>query len=247
MRASEYNRLFDLEEKHWWFRSLHHFILKYLPKDHYELEKPTALEIGCGTGGFMSRLRSRGYEVFGTDLSTHALGFARRRNPLDLIQTNANALPFDTVFDLITCVDVLEANTVDPNELLSNAVRSLKKGGYAIFVAPAYQGLQSEHDRAVNSSRRFNLGQMKFLFADLPVEIVQASYLFLLIFPIMALRKLLNPWQSSSEINTPKSDIFVLPHWLNKLLYIFATAESVFLPFARLPLGTSVIAVVRKK
>lgn len=247
MQASEYDRLYQVETKHWWFRSLHNFIRIFIPENDNETTPLRALDIGCGTGGLLAVLRDCGYNTTGADYARRALTYSRRRQHNNLIQVDANNLPFIGVFDLLTCIDVLEVAIADPQKLADNAIRSLKPGGIGIFVVAAHQWLISNHDRAVNSVRRYNLPQLRALFSDSSVEIMTNSYLFFLFFPFMALHKLFNPIQKGFNKELPSSDLFLPPIWLNQIFYSVGWLEAMLLRRFKFPIGTSALLVVRKR
>ena len=106
MQASEYERLDQAEDRLWWFRALRLFLDRLLPSAKLNQQ---ALDIGCGTGGLMHQLEAQQYNTAGMDISPMALGFARKRVIGPLARASANQLPFrNEVFDLVTCVDLLE-------------------------------------------------------------------------------------------------------------------------------------------
>jgi SAM-dependent methyltransferase len=238
MRALEYKKLYAVETNMWWFRALHKSVLGLLP--HAEGE--TVLDVGCGTGGLLNRLSETGYLVTGIDYSAHGLEFAKQKTA-DVVRGSANALPFVTFFDRLVCVDVLEVSTVDPHQLVRNAMRVLKPGGYAVFVMAAHQWLLSEHDRAVDSVRRFNRRQLEEIFANSNAQIVRSTYLFLAMFPFVALRKLLN---RKKDTDIPESDVSAPHPLINEMLYFVCSLEAFFLPWFSWPMGSSVAVVVRK-
>ena len=67
------------------------------------------LDLPVGTGRMARRLRSRGYEVVGADISPAMLGRARdldraAERPLGLVRADGEALPFaDKTFDVAVC------------------------------------------------------------------------------------------------------------------------------------------------
>ncbi len=239
MRAVEYKKLDAAETEMWWFRSLHKFIFKLLPP----AEGPQILDIGCGTGGLLSKFAQEGFSPTGVDYSAHGLEYAKKKVP-NLARGSANALPFATFFDRVTCVDVLEVSTIDPDALVRNAIRVLKPGGFGVFVMAAHQWLLSEHDRAVDSVRRYDRKQMTALFARHNIEIIRSTYLFFSMFPFLALRKLLNKTGAHEE---PESDVSTPPGVINQILYFVCSIEALFLPWVNLPMGSSVAIVVRKR
>ncbi|MCW5873219.1 MAG: class I SAM-dependent methyltransferase [Anaerolineales bacterium] len=239
MQPREYQRLHAAEERLWWFRALHAAVLNVLPASRIG----RVLEIGCGTGGLMHKLRTAGYRPIGIDFAAEAIEFTRERGDGPVARASANELPFaDSSFDLVTCVDVLEVGTVDPQSVVQSALRVLRPGGQALFVMAAHQWLFSEHDRAVNSVRRFNIGQLQALFEGKAVQIKRSSYFFLLVFPLVVLRKLLNKPRTGAST----SDVDV-PHGLiNEPLYWLSWFEAQCLRILSLPIGSSVLVLVKK-
>lgn len=69
-----------------------------------------ALDVGCAFGYATSLLGSLGYETYGVDISRYGTRQARIKCAGNLLVCDAQTnLPFqDKVFDLITCLDVLE-------------------------------------------------------------------------------------------------------------------------------------------
>lgn len=243
MNLTEYENLYRSEERMWWFRALRLFLAKFLPKTTFE-EGKVALDIGCGTGGLLASLSSFGYMAIGLDFSSKALQYARRRTEQSLVRGSANELPLVGGFDLVTCIDVLEVESVDPEQLVTNALRILKPGGYGLFVAAAHQWLLSDHDRAVNSVRRYSLARFIQLFEDLDIQIIRATYLFFALFPFIALRKLLNPKRVGAA--RAVSDVSVPSALVNESLFFICWLEAQILPLFKMPTGTSVLILVQK-
>lgn len=239
MQAAEYQYLYAAEQRLWWLRAVHLAVRRLLPAPSGQ----RLLELGCGTGGLLSVLQRAGYQVTGLDYASEAVRFSQARQAGPVLRASGNQLPFAAnSFDLLTCIDVLEVGSVNPHELVANALRVLRPGGQALFLMAAHQWLYSEHDRAVNSVRRFNLTQLRSLFAGQPVQVLRGSYLFFLLFPLMALRKLFNkPGQGVS-----RSDVRLFPGLINEPLYWLSWLEMQALRWVNLPIGTSVLVVVRK-
>ncbi len=239
MQSGEYRRLYAAEERLWWFRALHAAVLNLLPRASGQ----RVLEIGCGTGGLVHKLRCAGYHPIGIDFAAEAIAFTHARADGPVARASANQLPFaSNSFDLVTCIDVLEVGTVHPQHVVTNALRVLRPGGQALFLMAAHQWLFSEHDRAVNSVRRFNAGQLRALFAGQPARILRSSYLFLLLFPLVVLRKVLNKPKTGASL----SDVEVPHIWVNEPLYWLSWLEAQWLRFSSLPMGSSVLVLVKK-
>jgi SAM-dependent methyltransferase len=240
MQAKEYDRLYVAEERLWWFRALHKFLFQLLPPHHGR--QATVLDIGCGTGGLLRKLDKAGYKSVGLDYSLHALRLARQAGKRELVCASANALPFRGRFDMVVSVDVLEVATAEPKAVVHSAQLALRPGGHGLFVMAAHQWLLSEHDRAVNSVRRYNLRQFRELFRNGTVEIIRSTYLFFLLFPIVAVRKLLNPKRQGST----ESDVSVPAPVINQPLYFVCWLEAQVLKLLNMPIGSSVAILVKK-
>ncbi len=101
------------------------------------LKKPgRLLDIGCAMGVFLSLAKSRGWEVYGTDVSEFAVKFASERFSMDCRAGSLREAKFpDKHFDVITMWDVLE-HFDDPLEELREVRRILADDGILIFDTP---------------------------------------------------------------------------------------------------------------
>jgi len=236
----------ECEEKLWWYRALHGFLFRLLDRTGLPPET-RVLDIGCGTGGFMKLLRERYVHVVGLDLSWQGLTHTRSRGFPSVLMADANHLPFqDNRFDLVVCIDVLEEKQVDPVRLLSEIRRVSKPEGFVLLQASAFQWLMSRHDLAVEASRRFTRPQFEGLAVDQRLTPLYTSYLFTSLFPLLALWKLLHPPRIKPGVPV-RNDIKMPPGLVNTLLYGICRLESRLIPYLRLPFGTSVCLLARKK
>jgi ubiquinone/menaquinone biosynthesis C-methylase UbiE len=247
MNELEWDRMRANEDCLWWYKALHRFLLRLVRTKTKSRTPLVVLDVGCGTGGFMVKLSREGHKVFGFDMSPVGIRHAGDRGFRTLSVGNANDFPFkDESFDMVTCIDVLESESVSPESAVKEALRVLKPGGCGLFLMAAHQWLLSEHDRAVHSVRRFTIGQLRDVLKSVNFQIVYATYLFSLLFPVMSLWKIMNRPDSRKERATAVSDVKSINRYLNGLLHAICCIESVFLPWIVLPMGTSVCAVVRK-
>ncbi|MEX2016830.1 MAG: class I SAM-dependent methyltransferase, partial [Candidatus Hydrogenedentales bacterium] len=66
---------------------------------------PRHLDLACGTGTLLARLRVAGWSSIGADLSPAMLRTARKSRLIDrLVCADMTALPFRNSFDYITCL-----------------------------------------------------------------------------------------------------------------------------------------------
>jgi len=95
------------------------------------------LDIGCGPGLLLSAAARAGYRVSGVDLSAQAVALARRLNPEARVAVaQAAALPFsDEVFDVVTCVGVLE-HVPDRPRALREMIRVARPAALFCIMVP---------------------------------------------------------------------------------------------------------------
>lgn len=102
-----------------------------------EVHEPgTLLDVGCGTGLFLSVARRRGWETYGIDGSEEATDYARDHFGLDpWVGDFADFSSEGRAFDVITGWDIIE-HARDPLGLLSAIRRSLAPGGIVALSTP---------------------------------------------------------------------------------------------------------------
>lgn len=129
----DYNQLAAEYAQH---RSIHPDVLKDL------IEKPglttasTVLEVGCGTGNYITAItHAVQCDGFGSEPSFEMLEFARKRSQT-ITFSQASAETFDlgeNKFDLVYSVDVIH-HVVNRPEFFKRAFRALKPGGWLCTV-----------------------------------------------------------------------------------------------------------------
>lgn len=73
----EYRRMFEVEQKLWWYGRLHRMVLKNI-RQQFEDRQIRILDAACGTGGLLSYLHAKGYKnCSGFDASAHAVKFSK--------------------------------------------------------------------------------------------------------------------------------------------------------------------------
>ncbi len=94
-----------------------------------------ALEIGCGTGHWLSLLHDNGVDALGLDLSIGMLQQARQRDEqLVVFNSRAQQLPLaDGTFDLVLCVNAFH-HFDQPARVIVEARRLLRAGGVLAII-----------------------------------------------------------------------------------------------------------------
>jgi len=104
------------------------------------VENGLALDIGCGNGEYLLRLKSIGWKCKGVEFNDKAVSICLS-NGLDIFQGDLKSAKFgSSTFDLVTAHHLLE-HVPDPNELFSEISRLLKPGGRLLIRTPNAKAL----------------------------------------------------------------------------------------------------------
>ncbi|PPQ27603.1 class I SAM-dependent methyltransferase [Rhodopila globiformis] len=236
MEPAEYELMDQAEAGLWWYRALHARLCDALAD-----VRGRVLDAGCGTGGFLAKLRARrpDLECWGIEWNPSAAARAREKSGAAIVRGSVNALPFaDASFDAVVSADVLCHAAVEPDIVLRELKRVLRPGGRLLVNMPAYQWLLSAHDRRVRNARRLTATATAALLRRAGFSAVHARYWNGLLLPLMVLqRKVLARGDAVS-------DVAPFPPWLDARLYAMTEFER-RLSFP-LPAGGSVLARAEK-
>ncbi|MHC4439576.1 MAG: class I SAM-dependent methyltransferase [Planctomycetota bacterium] len=108
-------------------------------------QKSRILDIGCGAGGFLNRVKTeKGCEVFGVDISEAAVDAAQNSFGLDIFKGTITEAPFeDASFDVITAWWYLE-HVPDPQATAARMSSLLKKNGHCIIGIPNFESFNAK-------------------------------------------------------------------------------------------------------
>jgi SAM-dependent methyltransferase len=96
------------------------------------------LDIGCGRGLLLNKLRERGWEPRGTELSEEAAAYARHKLNLPVTTEELRECRFPgEEFDLVILWHVLE-HVQEPRAMLEEVSRILKPGGVLLVAVPNF-------------------------------------------------------------------------------------------------------------
>ena len=241
MEREEYARMFEAEERQWWYAGMRAISLSLLHEALPARDGLRILDAGCGTGNNLVHFARLGRAV-GIDLSEDALRFCRSRG-VTVVGGSLHALPFpDARFDCVTSFDVLYHQWVaDDRAAVRELVRVLAPGGLLLVRVPALKVLWGAHDAAVHSRHRYTTGEVRRLLESAGLEIVRLSYANTLLFPLLLVRRGLDRLLKRSG-----SDVGFLPAPLEWAFRNLLFTEARLVKHMALPVGASVFALARK-
>jgi 2-polyprenyl-3-methyl-5-hydroxy-6-metoxy-1,4-benzoquinol methylase len=106
------------------------------------------LDIGCGRGLLLDKLRQRGWIPMGTELSDEAASYARERLGLPVVTQMVGDEEFpDEEFDLVILWHVLE-HVRGPKAMLAEVAKVLRPGGTLLVAVPNFGSLEARWSRA---------------------------------------------------------------------------------------------------
>ena len=245
MNVEEYARMYDAEERQWWYAGMRAISSALLDKHMARGESARrVLDAGCGTGNNLAHFRGRGRgRAVGVDLSEDALRFCRSRG-VAAARASVLALPFGAAaFDLVTSFDVLYHRWVtDDGAAVAELARVLAPGGLLLVRVPALKMLWGAHDDAVLSRHRYTRGEVETLLRDAGLDVLELTYANTLLFPVLALRRTLDRLTGRHG-----SDVAFLPAPVEAAFLGLLRLEARMVRHVRLPVGASVLALGRKR
>ena len=242
MEVAEYEKMYKFEEGYWWWIGKREIVKCIL--NRLNLNFTNILDAGCGTGLNLNYLKHYG-SVIGLDFSKEALNFCKLRENKNLIQADAEKVPFkEDTFDLITALDLLEH--LDDGNVLKEFYRVLKPNAYLIITVPAFKFLWSKHDEALHHKRRYNKGQLKDILEQNGLILKKITYWdFFLFLPIVVLRLAKKKAMKKQEV---KTDVERLPNFVNRFFTSVLKVESHPISHdVNLSFGTSIVCICEKR
>lgn len=238
MERAEYERLAAVEGRGWWFRGLHGNLIAAWRRAAQPNSDLALLDAGCGTGGFLSRLKRvlPQARCVGVELDPLAAATARAGSGTAIAVASITALPFAPgSFDAVFSADVLCHRGVEPAPALANIRACLKPGGVVVLNLPAYRWLFSNHDRAVDNVRRFAGNEVRALLRDGGYARIRIGYWNSLLFPLMVAQRLVR--------RNRTSDVAFLPEPIEYLFRAVVALEAWLDAHGlRFPFGGSILA-----
>lgn len=241
MHTEEYDRMFALEDRYWWFVGRRRLALRLLARELQGKRQPLVLDLGCGTGVIGKELDRMGTPI-GLDMSEHALAYSRKRGLTRLLQGAGERLPIRSAsMDAVLALDIFE-HIEDDRAAFAEAFRVLKPGGALVLSVPAFRALWGPHDVALMHFRRYTRPEVRRRLEEAGFAVRKASYGVFFLFPVVLAVRVVEKLKRGE----PKASLPAVPKWLNRALIGLQEFEARLIEAISLPWGSSVVAVGRK-
>lgn len=242
MEADEYALMDAVEDRMWWYRALHARVLEALAPLP---PRARVLDAGCGTGGFLARLRAArpDLQLFGLDYAPRAAARAARKSGAAVAAGSVNALPFrDAAFDAAVSLDVLSHAAVEETTALAELRRVLRPFGLLVLNLPAHEWLRSAHDQRVHTARRYGRREIARKLTRAGFTEVTPRHWNSLLLPLMIVQRRLLRRHAAAP-----SDVQAYPAWLDAGLGAVCRLEAGLARAGlRFPLGGSILAIAHR-
>jgi SAM-dependent methyltransferase len=244
MDTNEYLKLAEVEDRMWYFRSLHRHVHTWLAAGLRNRKDAEVLDAGCGTGGLILRLQQRepDWRFTGLDFSALACELGAKRCPRAKIHEGSiTALPFaDASFDALVSADVI-CQVDNPATALSEFFRCLRPGGTVVINVPAYMWMWSYHDDSCQTKHRYLRRELVGMLGAAGFAPTFSTHWNTLPFPLLVMKRKL--FRSRSDT----SDVRLYPRPLEATFNAMMQLEHAWLhSVGRLPYGSSVFVVANK-
>ncbi|MBC7369679.1 MAG: class I SAM-dependent methyltransferase [Undibacterium sp.] len=203
MNSDEYLKLAEVEDRMWYFPSLHWHV-----QHAFRLAGIAAdarvLDAGCGTGGLSLRLRAAhpGWRMEAIDFSPLAVELSRQRvQGVRFEKASITTLPFASGdFDAVVSADVI-CQVDDAKTALAEFFRVLKPGGLVVINVPAYMWMWSYHDDSCQTKHRYTRGELAESLRAAGFGEIKSTHWNALPFPLLvAKRKIFRSGKDTSDV-----------------------------------------------
>jgi len=247
MRPEDFEYLYDLEERYWWFVAMRRITDAIVGSD-LQGQGLKLLDAGCGTGYNVRHYEKLKHSVFALDIAEDAIAGVRRRGFQRICQASVTGIPYRSdTFDLVFSFDVLEQIPVAAAaEGIREMYRVLKPGGKLFIRVPAFEWMRSSHDEQLRTVHRYSRPELRAMLEQAGFKIRLATYANTLLFPVVLARRSLKAFGIGRG-----TDVKPLPSglgWIDPLFRSLLAAEGAMLSRKlAFPFGLSVICYAEKK
>jgi SAM-dependent methyltransferase len=242
MERSAYEEMAATDEVHWWYRARRRIVSDVIERFIQPPADSQIAEIGCGTGANLAVLERFG-ALTGVEPDAQARAFAQTRSHATILEGYLpDELPFsDASLDLAVMLDVLE-HVDDDVAALKAVAAKLRPGARFLLTVPAMTIPWSSHDDAHHHKRRYSVETLTAAFHAAGLKVERLSYFNTLLFPLIAGVR----W-TKNALNSTSADTNMPPAWLNSILEAIFSCERALIGRIPMPIGVSLMAIVRRQ
>jgi SAM-dependent methyltransferase len=234
------------EDTHFWFKGLRRVARQMLDTALDGRRPQLVVDCGAGTGRNLDWLRDYG-PVVGVELSPAGLAVAHaHRRPI--VRGSVTKLPLaDASADVATSFDVLYClDDKSEAQALTEMHRVLRPGGIALFNVAALDILRGSHSTLTMEVRRYTKSRLRTRLVAAGFDLDRMTYTNVTPFvPALALRGAERLTGRAGEASD--QDLQVPPAPINGAFDLALSLEAAWLRIADLPIGTSIMAVARRR
>lgn len=242
MRADQYSKLSEIEERFWWHVATREALDHEIRAALQSRDSSRILDVGCGTG-FNVQFLSKYGNAMGLDYAAEAMQLCREQC-IPFVRASAMSLPFqDEVFDLVSLIDVIyHAWVTDDVALLRESWRVLKPNGVIVIHVAALECFRRPSDDLCYTRHRYSRPELVHKLRQAGFDVQRCTYRNLVLAPLALASKVL----SGRGVN-PEDELKLPPEWLNKTMLALLRAENAIMHMVNLPFGVSLMALARKE
>jgi SAM-dependent methyltransferase len=235
-------RTAEVEDRHFWFHGLRRHARAELARAVGAHRPGLIVDCGAGTGRNLDWLGEFG-PAMGLELTDAGVRFGRRLGRR-MIRGDILHMPFAAgVADVATCFDVLYAfDLADGRRLVREVRRIVRPGGVALFNVAALRVLRGAHSAWTHERHRYGRAELRQLLESEGWHVERLTFTNLSLFPVaLGLRwmeRVTGRASSGAYLSVPPAPI-------NSMFDAALRLEAAWLRVGALPVGTSLLAVVR--
>ncbi len=244
-----HHSLGDIEDVSPWYVYRNEVIFSLLQR--FGLTNEAIWDVGAGTGCVCRYLIQKGMSCIAVEPTADGVERASRVAGLTTIQGRLEDLHLpEASLSCVGCFDVLE-HLSEPSVLCQEIARVLKPGGVLLVTVPAFGWLWSSFDTETGHFARYTRRTMGETLAGLSLEMSWSSYFMspyvIPVFFFRTLRTLLTPRESREQVIARSlHQIENTGGLFNALLLGLLRFELVLLSRTTIPIGSSLVCVLRK-
>lgn len=146
---------------------------------------------------------------------------------------------------LILMMDVLE-HVEDDIGLLRLYAEKMPADARILITVPAFQFVWSKHDTFLEHFRRYTIKSLNQSIKQAGLRPIKCNYFFGTLFPAVAIARLSSKWLRRNKPEVIKSDLKILPEWINTILIFIHSIETHILFRFNKAFGLSVFCLCEK-